>query len=141
MKDEFDLDRFVKAQDKIFDTVIKELRAGRKESDWMWYVFPQLKGLGRSYKSDYYGIESLEEAYAYLNHPLLGDRLETCFKILLELKTSNPVSIFGSIDHEKLHSCATLFMIADPQNRIFQQIIDKFFQWTDFETENLLIKD
>ncbi|MDI9606230.1 MAG: DUF1810 domain-containing protein [Bacteroidota bacterium] len=134
---EFKLERFVEAQDRVFDTVLQELRAGRKESHWMWFIFPQLKELGRGYKSEYYGIESIEEARAYLAHPILGERLETCFKILLGLKTSNPVRIFGA-DHQKLHSSATLFLMADSGNELFQKVIDKFWGVTDFETENIL---
>jgi len=90
--------------------------------------------------SDYYSLESIEEAHAYLVHPILGKRLETCFKILLESKINNPVRIFGHVDHKKFHSCTTLFLIAKPQNQMFRQVIEKFWGVTDFETENLLRK-
>ncbi|MGI6048849.1 MAG: DUF1810 domain-containing protein [Petrimonas sp.] len=137
--EEYNLNRFVDAQDKVFDTVLKELRVGRKESHWMWFVFPQLKELGRSRMGEYYGIENIEEARAYLAHPVLGERLEKCFQILLDLKISNPVRIFG-VDHQKLHSCATLFLIAAPENELFQRVIDKFWGVTEYETENILKK-
>lgn len=106
---EFRLERFVEAQDRVFDTVLKELRVGRKESHWMWFVFPQLKGLGKGFKSEYYGIENIEEARAYLAHPVLGERLEECFQILLDLRTSNPVRIFKCRSSEASFMCNTLF--------------------------------
>lgn len=135
--DKYNLERFVDAQNGVFDTVLYELRAGKKESHWMWFVFPQLKELGRGRNSEYYGIENIDEARAYLAHPVLRERLETCFQILLDINESNPVRIFGN-DHQKLHSSATLFSIAEPENEIFQKVIDKFWAVEDFETANIL---
>ncbi len=135
---EFKLDRFVEAQNGIYETVLNELRTGKKESHWMWFVFPQLKELCRTRKAEYYGIENIDEACAYLAHPVLGKRLEECFQILLGLPTSNPVRIFGKDDALKLHSSVTLFSHADPENKLFQEIINKFWGIEEQETENIL---
>jgi uncharacterized protein (DUF1810 family) len=136
--DTYNLNRFVDAQDKIYNTVLQELQTGRKTTHWMWFIFPQLKGLGNSAKSEYYGISGKEEALAYLAHPVLRKRLENCFTILLQSRISNPVRIFGHINHQKLHSSATLFSIAEPENQVFQKIIEKFWGIPDFETEKIL---
>ncbi|HHT23016.1 MAG TPA: DUF1810 domain-containing protein [Bacteroidales bacterium] len=139
--EEFKLERFVEAQNGIYDTILRELRAGRKESHWMWFVFSQLKELCKSRTAEYYGIESIEEARAYLAHPVLGSRLEECLQILLNLKTSNPVMIFGKDDAQKLHSSVTLFSYADPDNELFKKIIDKFWGLEEQETKNILTRD
>src|SRR5437588_13113912 len=112
MTDPFDLERFVTAQEPIFDTVLSELQAGRKRSHWMWFGFPQLRGLGHSSMADYYGISSLAEARAYLAHPVLGPRLDLCTRTVLEIEAASLHAIFDSPDDMKFRSCATLFALA-----------------------------
>jgi uncharacterized protein (DUF1810 family) len=111
MTDPFNLER-VTAQDPVFDTVLNELRAGRKRTHWMWFVFPQLRGLGHSSKAEYYGISSLAEARAYLAQPVLGPRLDLCARTVLEIEAPSLNAIFGSPDDMKFRSCATLFALA-----------------------------
>lgn len=110
--DDFDLERFVTAQAPVFETVLAELRAGCKRSHWMWFVFPQLRGLGRSSTARFYGISSIEEARAYLAHPLLGPRLDLCTRIVVTSESSSLHAIFGSPDDMKFRSCVTLFSLA-----------------------------
>ena len=110
--DDFDLERFVTAQAPVFETVLAELRAGCKRSHWMWFVFPQLRGLGHSSTARFYGISSIEEARAYLAHPLLGPRLDLCTRIVVTSKSSSLHAIFGSPDDMKFRSCVTLFSLA-----------------------------
>jgi uncharacterized protein (DUF1810 family) len=125
--DRFDLERFVTAQVSIFETVLAELRSGRKLSHWMWFVFPQLAGLGQSPTSRFYGITSIEEARAYLTHPLLGPRLDLCTAIVLTSESSSLHAIFGSPDDMKFRSCMTLFSRAmdDPDNP-FRHALDRW---------------
>src|SRR5215472_11014450 len=110
--DPFDLDRFVSAQEPVFDTVLRELRSGRKRSHWMRFVFPQLRALGRSSMTDYYGISSLAEARALSGQPVLGPRLVFCTRTVLEIQAASLHAIFVSPDDMKLRSCATLFALA-----------------------------
>jgi len=119
--------RFIEAQEDVYETALKEIPSDRKRSQWMWFIFPQLKGLGRSSTSMYYGLDDVEEAREYLNNPILGVRLREITKELLRLPDNNPHFIFGSPDDMKLRSCMTLFDAIEP-NSIFQQVIDKFFQ-------------
>jgi uncharacterized protein (DUF1810 family) len=116
--DGFDLERFVTAQAPVFETVLAELRAGRKRSHWMWFVFPQLRGLGQSATARFYGVASIEEARAYLAHPLLGPRLDLCTRIVIGSEGPPLHAIFGSPDDMKFRSCMTLFSLAtdDPAN-------------------------
>jgi uncharacterized protein (DUF1810 family) len=116
--DRFDLERFVTAQAPVLETVLAELRAGRKRTHWMWFVFPQLAGLGRSSTARFYGISGIEEARAYLAHPLLGSRLDLCTRIVLASQSPSLYAIFGSPDDVKFRSCMTLFSLAadDPGN-------------------------
>ena len=129
MSDDFDLQRFVAAQDKgeIYDRALDELRRGRKQSHWMWYVFPQLAGLGSSATSQHFGIGSLVEAAAYLAHPLLGPRLVECAEALLAVPHRSAHDIFGSPDDLKLHSCATLFALVSPTGSAFHRLLERFF--------------
>jgi uncharacterized protein (DUF1810 family) len=124
---EFDLERFVAAQLPTYDGALAELRAGRKRSHWMWYVFPQLAGLGRSATSRHYGIASAAEANAYLKHPLLGPRLIECVTAVLEIDGRTAYEIFGSPDDLKLHSCATLFARVSPPGSAFSTLLAKYF--------------
>lgn len=125
--DPFDLQRFVDAQADDYDRALAELRAGRKRSHWMWYVFPQLRGLGFSEMSVHYGITGLGEARAYLAHPLLGPRLRECCAVLLSLPTRSAHDIFGTPDDLKLRSSATLFARVSPAGSVFEQILNRFF--------------
>jgi uncharacterized protein (DUF1810 family) len=110
--DRFNLDRFVTAQAAVFPAVLAELKAGRKRTHWMWFVFPQLRGLGRSSMATFYGIASLHEARAYLAHSLLGPRLDNCTRIVLDLEDGSLHQIFGSPDDMKFQSSMTLFALA-----------------------------
>jgi uncharacterized protein (DUF1810 family) len=123
--DRFDLERFVTAQAPVFETVLAELRAGRKRTHWMWFVFPQLSGFGRSSTARFYGISSIDEARAYLAHPVLGPRLDLCTGIVLTSESSSLHAIFGSPDDMKFRSCMTLLSLAtdDPDNP-FRQALD-----------------
>lgn len=124
--DPFDLQRFVDAQDRVHDRVTAELAAGLKTSHWMWFVFPQLKALGRSSTALHYGIGSLDEARAYWSHPVLGARLKHCCTLLLGLPRS-ALQVFGSIDSMKLKSCLTLFERAAPDEPLFAALLERFY--------------
>ncbi|WP_353953797.1 DUF1810 domain-containing protein [Knoellia sp. S7-12] len=126
------LSRFVEAQDAsgTYAAALAELRRGRKTSHWMWFVFPQISGLGRSDMAQRYAVGSLEEARAYLADPVLGQRLRECCSVLLELHGSEPVAVFGGVDAVKLQSSMTLFGRAaelDPDRGLFTGILDKYF--------------
>lgn len=122
-----DLERFVRAQDPVWATVTAELRAGRKRSHWIWFVFPQLRGLGHSWASTFYGIASLAEARAYLAHPVLGPRLAEATDLLLTTPGTDPEAILGGIDAVKVRSSMTLFLRAEPTARRFQTVLDRFY--------------
>jgi uncharacterized protein (DUF1810 family) len=128
-EDPYDLGRFVAAQDAgdTYDRAAAELRAGRKASHWMWFVFPQIAGLGYSPVSRTYAISSLEEARAYLAHPVLGPRLIDCAAILTRLPGRTAEQIFGEVDAMKLCSSMTLFMRAAPGEPVFGQVLDQYF--------------
>jgi uncharacterized protein (DUF1810 family) len=122
-----DLQRFVEAQARVYDSVLDELRAGRKRSHWMWFVFPQLRGLGSSPTAQHYGIASLEEARAYLDHPVLGQRLRECVALVNEIQGRSAEQIFGSPDYLKLRSSVTLFARATDDNHEFLALLDKYY--------------
>ena len=115
----YNLNRFVEAQEGVYSVALSELREGWKRSHWMWYIFPQLMGLGHSYNSNFYGISGIEEATAYLRHLVLGARLREVSNAILNLPTDNAVEVFGSIDSRKLKSSMTLFDIASPNDIFF----------------------
>ena len=120
------LDRFIKAQENTYLVALKEIKNGRKQSHWMWYIFPQIKGLGMSETSRYYGINDEEEAKAYLDNEILGFRLREITSELLKLNIDNPVDIFGTIDAIKLKSSMTLFdYVSD--DKIFSQVLNKYY--------------
>jgi uncharacterized protein (DUF1810 family) len=127
--DPFDLQRFVTAQDAggTYDGALAELRAGRKTGHWMWFVLPQLAGLGRSATARHYALRSADEAQAYLRHPVLGARLRECAQALVALRTSDPVSVLGSVDAQKLRSSMTLFARTAPDEPVFRQVLDRCF--------------
>jgi uncharacterized protein (DUF1810 family) len=128
-RDPFDLDRFAQAQEPVIAAVRAELRGGRKQSHWMWFVFPQLRGLGNSSMAQHYGITSLEEARAYLAHPLLGPRLHECCELMLALPpTATAHEVLGSPDDLKFRSCVTLFSLAaEPDDTLFQRCLTRFY--------------
>lgn len=139
MADPFDLDRFVQAQDEILDAVRRELRGGRKETHWMWFVFPQLRALGRSGTALHYGITSLDEARAYMAHPLLGPWLVECAELVLAVQGRTAHAIFGSPDDLKLRSCMTLFAAAAPDEPAFPEVLRRYYGGAgDPETLRLL---
>jgi uncharacterized protein (DUF1810 family) len=125
--DRWALDRFVQAQARVIEQARAELAAGRKASHWMWFVFPQLKALGRSGTARFYGLESLEEARAYWEHPLLGARLRECVALALQHRERGAHQIFGSPDDLKFCSCLTLFERAAPEEPVFAQALDAFY--------------
>ena len=125
--DPFDLERFVDAQAPVYEQVRREMEAGRKQSHWMWFIFPQIAGLGQSPMSVRFAIASLDEAKAYLAHPVLGARLTECARLTLEVEGRNARDIFGSIDEMKFRSSMTLFAEAAPDEDIFRRCIDKYF--------------
>jgi uncharacterized protein (DUF1810 family) len=126
--DPYNLTRFVDAQKDDYAEALAEIRRGRKQSHWMWYVFPQFAGLGSSATSREYSIKSLEEARAYLDHPVLGPRLLECAEALLKIKHRSAPDILGFPDDLKLRSCATLFACVSPPGSVFDRLLDKFYQ-------------
>jgi uncharacterized protein (DUF1810 family) len=142
MPDAHDLQRFLKAQEDDYGTALEELRQGRKRSHWIWFVFPQIAGLGHSPTAQYYAIRSLEEAQAYLAHPILGARLHECLKALQLLDETDPASVFGNLDAMKFRSSLTLFAEADPNDAIVAAALDRWFGGTgDEKTLQLLRRD
>ena len=127
--DPFGLQRFVDAQDGggTYDQALRELQAGRKRSHWMWFVFPQVAGLGSSPMARHYAISGLPEARAYLAHPVLGRRLLDCARALTELETADPERVLGPVDAVKLRSSMTLFGLAAPDEPLFREVLDRFF--------------
>ena len=122
------MNRFIQAQENNYATALAEIRNGRKQTHWIWYVFPQIRGLGQSETSKYYAIRDLHEAEEYLQHPILGKRLIEISGALLELKEDNAHKIFGSPDDLKVKSSMTLFALAKDADPVFQQVLDKFFR-------------
>jgi uncharacterized protein (DUF1810 family) len=127
MADPYDLQRFVDAQQDHYDQVLKELRSGRKRTHWMWFIFPQLQGLGHSAMAQRYAISGRDEAAAYLQHPILGPRLRTCTEAMLEHRGDSARQILGSPDDLKFHSCMTLFAHTAPEPALFAQALQAFF--------------
>ena len=127
MNDPYHLERFVKAQERVFEDVISELQMARKTSHWMWFVFPQIAGLGQSATSRTYAISSLDEAGAYLAHPVLGPRLLESARIVASLPATTAEQVFGGIDAVKLRSSMTLFSRVAPAERLFREVLDRFF--------------
>lgn len=122
------LKRFEAAQESTYNEALREISNGRKTSHWMWYIFPQLLGLGHSETARFYGIKDLDEARRYLQHPVLGERLIRISQVLAELKGKTAHEIFGSPDDMKLKSCMTLFTLVPDAHPVFQQILDQYFE-------------
>ena len=133
------LERFIMAQECSYPIALKEIQSGRKMSHWIWYIFPQLKGLGRSYNSEYYGITDLEEAKAYLNHPILSERLREITEAMLNLPLNLTArEILGGIDAIKVKSSMTLFYIAS-NDKLYNDVLERYYQGKmDYRTLKLL---
>ena len=127
MDTEFNLERFVQAQAPLYASVVKELKAGRKAGHWMWFIFPQIAGLGSSAAAREFAIVSADEAAAYLAHPLLGKRLRDCSALVLAIDNKQAADIFAAPDDLKFHSSMTLFADVAPDEAVFQDCINKFF--------------
>jgi len=126
--DPCNLERYVDAQEADYAQALGEIRRGRKQSHWMWYIFPQIDGLGSSPMSRAYSIKSPDEARAYLNHPVLGPRLRECTEAVLSVEGRSATDIFGFPDDLKLLSCATLFAAVSPRGSVFHRLLDRFYQ-------------
>ena len=127
MKEPFDLTRFEEAHRRDFATALAEIQTGRKRTHWIWYIFPQLRGLGRSYTAQYFGIPDLDAAKAFLAHPILGQNLLSITRALLELEENNPTRILGTPDDLKLRSSMTLFEAAASEHPEFAAVLEKFY--------------
>jgi len=125
--DSHDLERFVTAQASVFASVCEELRAGEKQSHWMWFIFPQLRALGHSSMAKHYGLADLAEAQAYWRHPALGERLRLCTALVLGVSGRTANEIFGSPDDLKLRSCVTLFEAAAPEEAGFGRVLERYY--------------
>jgi uncharacterized protein (DUF1810 family) len=123
-----DLERFVAAQQGVYEGVLRELRQGRKTGHWIWFIFPQVAGLGRSDVSRFYAIESIDEARAYLDHPILGPRLRECVSAVLSTSDRTAEHIFGSLDAIKVRSSMTLFHRAAPEEPLFKMMLERFYR-------------
>jgi uncharacterized protein (DUF1810 family) len=135
----FDLERFVAAQVPVYERVRTELAAGAKASHWMWFIFPQLRGLGRSAMAEHFGLAGRAEAKAYLAHPLLGARLRDCTRLVLDVNNKTAHEIFGTPDDLKFHSSMTLFAAVAPEEDIFSRALDRYFGGKrDSSTEGML---
>ncbi|MBX3319624.1 MAG: DUF1810 domain-containing protein [Nitrospira sp.] len=127
MTDEYNLHRFLTAQEPIYNTVLAELLAGRKSSHWIWFIFPQIVGLGRSAMAQQFALASLDEAKTYLQHPVLGQRLRECTQLVLNVERRSAEEIFPYPDNLKFRSCMTLFRVAAADNTIFKNALLKYF--------------
>jgi uncharacterized protein (DUF1810 family) len=127
MSDPFNLRRFLDAQASVYANAVRELGAGQKRSHWMWFIFPQISGLGFSPTSVFYAIGSLDEARAYLNHPTLGPRLSECVELTLHVEGKTVAQIFGAVDAQKFRSSLTLFSRARPDISVFAEALAKYF--------------
>jgi len=136
-KDPYDLERFVEAQSRVYDMVRAELRQGAKRSHWMWFIFPQIRGLGSSPTAVHFAIASREEAAAYLKHPVLGPRLVECTRLVLGAKGRTSGQIFGEIDSMKFRSSMTLFAAVTLKETVFQEALEKYF---DGEADELTLE-
>lgn len=135
-----DLHRFIEAQASVYAEVCAELAAGRKRSHWMWFIFPQLKELGRSSTARHYGIESRDEALAYWQHPVLGPRLKQCAQLVLGAGAKTAYDIFGTPDDLKLRSCMTLFADVAAGETVFTQVLERFWQGRPDQATTALLR-
>lgn len=136
----YNLERFVKAQEGDYERALKELANGHKQSHWIWYILPNIAGLGHSPTARYYAIQDLEEAKAYLAHPVLGPRLQKMLQVILEQPNADLSSLMGFPDDLKLISCVSLFQAADPDNPIYEKVLKRFHREPDWNTLVILGK-
>lgn len=127
-EDPYDLNRFVQAQERDYARALAEIKNGRKRSHWIWYIFPQIAGLGFSSTSKFYSIKSLEEAKAYLAHPVLGPRLIECAEAAVGIANRSANEVFGSPDDMKVRSCATLFALVSPPESVFERLLTRYYR-------------
>ncbi len=137
---DWQLERFVAAQEPVYAQVCAELAAGRKRTHWMWFVFPQLKALGRSATAQFFGLDGAAESAAYWRHPVLGERLRHCAELLLQLPGTDAHAIFGSPDTLKLRSCMTLFEIVAPEATVFSEVLVRYFDGARDDTTITLVQ-
>ena len=138
MIDQFNLERFIEAQNSVYDHVVEELKNGKKKTHWMWFIFPQITGLGYSAMSQKYAIKSKAEAIAYLEHPILGNRIKECTQLVIDVNEKPVLEIFGSPDNMKFHSSITLFHIVDENSKVFTNALAKYFA-NDLNTQTIEI--
>ncbi len=135
----YDLSKFIQAHQKSYETALSEIQNGRKSSHWIWYIFPQLKGLGRSSTSEYYGIQNLDEARAFFQNEYLGQHLIEITSALLQLDSDDASAVMGTPDDMKLKSSMTLFALANPEEKIFKEVLNKYFNGKpDYKTMSML---
>ena len=140
-EDPFNLNRFLEAQADDYARALAELRAGQKQSHWIWYVLPQLRGLGSSSMATFYGIGSAQEARAYLTHPVLGQRLRECVATMNALDGLSAAQVLGQVDAAKFRSCLTLFQFVDPTNATFRAALDKYFAGVPDEKSRAMLDE
>lgn len=127
MEDIFNLQRFLEAQNNMYESALAEIQNGKKVGHWIWYIFPQFKNLGRSATSEHYAIKSKEEALAYFHHPVLGTRLKVITEAFLAIENKSAIEVLGSPDHLKMRSCMTLFSIIQNETDLYQKVLDKYY--------------
>ncbi|MDN3588808.1 DUF1810 domain-containing protein [Pedobacter aquatilis] len=136
-----DVYRFVLAQNETYTQALEELKNGKKESHWMWYVFPQLKGIGNSENAQFYGIRDIDEAETFMRHPILGKHLIEISETVLNINNRSALQIFGNPDYLKLHSCMSLFAQLNDGTKVFQAVIDKYFNGIPDEVTINILKN
>ncbi|BFM45257.1 DUF1810 domain-containing protein [Flavobacterium sp. CFS9] len=141
MEKQYDLDRFLEAQQQSYNNALLEIRAGRKQTHWMWFIFPQLRGLGFTDYNIFYGIENLKEASKYFNHPILGRRLDEITCAMLQIENKTALEILGRPDERKLKSCMTLFSLLPDTSECFRQVFDKYYNGELDEKTLQIIKE
>lgn len=141
MEKRYDLDRFVDAQQETYGNALREIRQGRKQTHWMWFVFPQLRGLGFTDYNIFYGIENLDEALQYFNHPILGKRLVEITSAILLIQNKTALEILGRPDERKLRSCMTLFSLLPDAPECFRQVLDKYYNGLQDEKTLQILKE
>lgn len=141
MEKQYDLDRFLEAQRETYGNALREIRAGSKQTHWMWFIFPQLRGLGFTDYNIFYGIENLQEASQYFNHPILGRRLEEITQALLKIENKTALEILGRADERKLRSCMTLFNLLPDSPKCFREVLDKYYHGEQDEKTQQIIKE
>lgn len=141
MEKQYDLDRFLEAQRETYGNALEEIRQGSKQTHWMWFIFPQLRGLGFTDYNIFYGIENLQEASQYLNHPILGGRLVEITRAMLQIKNKTALEILGRPDERKLKSCMTLFSLLADAPDCFRQVLEKYYNGVKDEKTLQILKE